>query len=331
MSLRAKLFIMTILITGISLSSVIYLEIDYIKKILTSYYNTRLLEVSKSVSKSIDQNIDIALSQHAGAFTMLLNAEETQRKSTADRYVATNPNISHLSIALKNKNPLTGEVKVNTIVDTGAYFNKINSEVELDKLSSDLRKLLTIDGERKFLLTSTNILNETSELLFVTLYDLEKIIPAVTWETTKKSFVIHSDFSLLSNHSAKEKEFAESVLTSEVRKISEIGGISGIKEFKNSLLAYSTSPSYPVKVFVWNSLDQIGAIVKKETLRQIALVIFILSITMLGVFYFANGFTRNIRKIAHRMELAAKGDMDTELVLNSNDEIGKSLQKLLIG
>lgn len=140
MSLRAKLFIMTILITSISLGSVIVLEVNYIKKILTGYYNARLFEESKSIARSIDQNIELALSQHSGAFTMLLNASDENRATAAKRYVATNSNISHLGIILKNLE--SGTPKISKIVDTENLYDKISSKIDFSDSSQNIRKLM---------------------------------------------------------------------------------------------------------------------------------------------------------------------------------------------
>lgn len=321
MGLRAKLFVLTILITSISLGSIILLEIDYIKKILVNFYNEEVLQESKSLLNKIDSNIDIAISQHSGAFTMLLNIPKSKIQSTAKRYVESNPNFHYLGIALSDITDQSGKNKI--ILDYNNLFQKIDSDRIISDSKNDLKTTITIDDRKYFLLTSSNIIDKRNKLTFITLYELNEIIPKTTWQNSKRAFVIDSKGMILSTLSESDNAIANRLVATELNDLKDQNGISAIREKKGKyIVSFSSSSMHPVSIVFWHSLNRIDQIIKKETLRQVSLVTLIIFVTILIAYFFANGFTKNIRKISDRMQLAAQGDMKSEIKLKTKDELG---------
>lgn len=318
MSFRTKLFIITIFIVSASLSSIITLEVNYIKKLLTSYYNSILLEEAQALTSEVDKNIELALAQHSGAFTTLLNTKRNQRLATANKYILANKRINYLDIFLlrQNSNPIA-------ILD---HDDKLKNHGILTRAASrkEIKDVITLDNEPNFIVSSKNDLPNGEKLLFITLFNYTSIIPPPSWNSSKKSFIVHSDEHLLSNLDIESKEFATNITKRDFRQILKTNGITGVKKDSNNyIVSYSSSKLFPFTVFIWNSLDQIGGIIRKETLRQVSLVLAILFATIIVVYIFSSTFTRNIRKISKRMERAAEGDLETKIIVKSKDEIGK--------
>lgn len=321
MGIRAKLFVLTMLITIASLSSMLSIEINYVTKILRNFYTNNQMNYVKSVSTEIDQNINLALSEHSGIFTMILNISAESRNSNLARYIQTNKKFVSLAV-LEKKPDAAGYL---TQEKAGMHFDAMAVVKNLKLDSSHEIQFFELAKKQLLIIASRLTSPDGKNLLLVSLVKANSIIPQLEWEREARTFILDKNAKGVGKRSKVINKLVAKYLDKEfIAKIASEGNGAGLKEEKDKyILSYNVSSKYPYSIYSLNSLSEMKGIIKKETLRQISLIAVIIMITLLVVYYFSSGFTKNIRKISHRMISAAKGDLETKIYVNSKDEIGK--------
>ena len=82
MSIKIKLFLLSFVISLLSLGSLLAIEIDYVSDLLKNYYSSNVLTSASNSQSTFDEKLDLAVVEHSSIFSVLLKSKNKSKRAS---------------------------------------------------------------------------------------------------------------------------------------------------------------------------------------------------------------------------------------------------------
>lgn len=331
MSIRAKLFVLTIGVVLASLVAIIALEINYVREILKNYNLTNVISDTKLLNENLDNQLDLMVTEHAGVYTTFLNLEEGQRTEAMKNFARRNDKFFAFFIVdkfmgVQGTNEASNSERFSYSVRHGThrFFEKLNKNGFITN-EDESTILFYPTASKKYLIVLTVIdSGNDAKVQLVSLVDYDYLNISTEWTSNKKMFITTSSGEVVAAGPGVGALINRVITRATFKKNLANKGMSGVYTGDDKyILSYASSRKYPFSIYSWSTTKQANFIVIKEILRQITLAAMVFIVILALVYYLSKSFTQNIRLITFRMIALARGDLRTKINITSKDEIGQ--------